>query len=109
MKQHSDSSTNDILSDTVKLYETVTGQSAEGVSSSYIMGFVDCYHNYSGDYKAGYKQAILDSKTLCARPQGKWIYEEGWNAYCSNCSVPTKCETNFCPYCGADMKGDNNG
>ena len=38
------------------------------------------------------------------RPQGKWIYEEGWNAYCSNCSVPTKRETNFCPYCGADMK-----
>lgn len=109
MKQHSEPLTNDILSDVVKSYETVTGRSAEGVSSSYIMGFVDCYYNFSGDFKAGYKQAIIDGKTNCSRQKGNWIFKQGLMSggyyKCDVCGGLARYETNYCSDCGAYMKG----
>ena len=52
MKKHSEPLSNNIITDAVQLYETVTGRSAENVNLSYIMGFVDCYYNYRGDNNA---------------------------------------------------------
>ena len=48
------------------------------------------------------------------RPKGKWIdidwddYEEsGWGYIkCSNCGIDQYDVTDFCPKCGADMRGD---
>ena len=48
-------------------------------------------------------------------PQGEWIsiievndFGETYQAgiYCSKCGETFGRETNFCPYCGADMRGD---
>ena len=58
---------------------------------------------------------ILGAK-LAQRPQGEWIFEkaneEHTDGYiCSNCKrsfhtkVPYFSEFNFCPNCGADMRG----
>ena len=65
-------------------------------------------------YKEGYKQAIIDGKTNFSRPQGEWYYnnQNGW--HCSIChksvkDMPTvmgKADFDYCPNCGADMRGD---
>lgn len=40
--------------------------------------------------------------------RGKWEYNSGDNIpYCSECMMPQDSECNFCPNCGADMRGTN--
>lgn len=66
------------------------------------------------DFKAGYKQAILDGKANYSRPQGKWIFKPTWDGIhksrtCDKCGYhevvfPNEAD-NFCPNCGADMRG----
>ena len=55
-------------------------------------------------------------KCMHERPQGKWIKWNfktfgamgDWEYKCSNCEKVYGGEYNFCPNCGADMRGDNN-
>ena len=44
------------------------------------------------------------------RPKGEWIKDaEWWCVYkCSVCGETFDELTNFCPYCGADMRGEDN-
>lgn len=58
--------------------------------------------------------AIIRSIPSADRPQGEWI-DKGDYAVCSNCGThsgtqfdgiePVPRKTNFCPNCGAKMKG----
>ena len=44
-----------------------------------------------------------------ARPQGEWAFDEKGNFYCDQCGKyphDQYATTNFCPNCGADMRGD---
>ena len=61
---------------------------------------------------------LLDAQpTAKERPNGKWVYETKLdgigNWYCSNCYEDKQWigkNSNFCPFCGADMReGKNNG
>ena len=74
--------------------------------------------DYSQGYKDGYKQAILDGKTQFKRPQGEWYYscDKGWE--CNQCHKTVKdmpidddkkATYSFCPNCGADMRGEDDG
>lgn len=49
---------------------------------------------------------------LAERPQGEWldIYSTHIAYECSNCHIqmPVTDYFNFCPNCGADMRGKNN-
>lgn len=64
----------------------------------------DCYCE---GQKVGYEQALSE------RPQGEWIYNSYGNGcgnwHCSECGViifmGKNANKNFCPNCGADMKG----
>lgn len=69
------------------------------------------------DFKAGYKQAILDGKTNFSRPTGEWINHRNDNGHniadCSLCGKATQWHDEdedgiprFCWYCGADMQSD---
>lgn len=62
------------------------------------------------DFKEGYKQAILDGKANFSRPHGKWVESdvpESILSKCSLCGFHCGAKTfNFCPMCGADMRGD---
>ena len=53
-------------------------------------------------------EEIDNAQTVEARPQGEW--EEGTQGYyCSKCDYYDQSyfEHNFCPNCGADMRGGN--
>lgn len=90
-----------------------------GCNSDYIrglktaIGFIDNAPSIPlPDFKAGYKQAILDGKTNFTRPQGEWINPSENPEFsnreffydCSICGNTQMDETNFCPNCGADMR-----
>ena len=79
----------------------------------------DDWHKFSDElwknaYKEGYKQAIIDRKTNFSRPTGEWkVYgrqgEIPITDYCTNCKYEMrwyKNKYNFCPNCGADMRGE---
>ena len=72
----------------------------------------------SGDavqYTLGYQDGFLEGKKICERPQGEWIID-GHHIRCNRCNEyicdtdreGNKIPDNFCPNCGADMRGDNN-
>ena len=56
----------------------------------------------------------IKNKLDYERPTGKWLYHEEWKneggcGYeCSCCGRTYDYAMNFCGYCGADMRGDNN-
>ena len=70
------------------------------------------------DFKEGYKQAIRDGKTNFTKLKGEWVEKLDYNrdTYydCSVCGnswttiegTPWDNGMNFCPNCGADMRGD---
>ena len=63
---------------------------------------------YDIGYQRGYEKGKAD------RPQGEWIIEIDANGYtygrCSICGMKQYAgQLNFCPDCGAHMKGVDNG
>lgn len=74
----------------------------------------DCIHfpvccisaNADSDYTDRCKQILLPT------PKGKWITKPHVHGvtYCSKCDFELKIDdTNFCPNCGVDMRGEENG
>lgn len=65
----------------------------------------ECTH--SSSFEQGYTQGYEEGKN--DRPKGKWITKPliYGVTYCSECDFELKINnTNFCPNCGADMRGD---
>ena len=69
-------------------------------------------------FEEAFQKTVCENRLYCpARPQGEWYYnyQNGW--HCSIChetvkDMPTvkgKADYNFCPRCGADMRGNKNG
>ena len=61
-------------------------------------------------------ERVEDAKTVDAveRKKGKWRVvsrqTDSFTAYrCSECNELVYGKTNYCPRCGADMRGENNG
>lgn len=78
-----------------------TIQEKQAESEKYDKAFDDGYEN-------GYSQTRFDYEQ---QPRGKWIKKWcEWQEYieCSECGYETglRCNTKFCPNCGADMRGD---
>lgn len=76
--------------------------------------------NYNNCYELLLQNAIYWIEHLATnRTQGEWKefimpmplsdhhYKMG--VICSECNTTWDCSTNYCPFCGADMKGDSNG
>ena len=70
------------------------------------MADMDMYTAMEESYKNGYVKGFEDGKK--AKP-GRWIlrqFTEEWYCYrCSECSTTWDADTNYCPNCGADMRG----
>ena len=81
------------LKEKIELYSELTGQDGWNVPITKVADFI------SG-FEMGREKF---------RRRGCWIHKEGavGVAYCSECKYRLKMdETNFCPECGADMRGE---
>lgn len=56
-----------------------------------------------------FQNIVNNIETIESRPKGKWIYTHGdyFKVRCGVCGFENQCEDNFCPKCGADMRGDD--
>jgi hypothetical protein len=60
-------------------------------------------------YEMGYQDGCEDG-LQGIRPQGKWIISYDTYNVCSLCDYKTVMDNyKFCPNCGADLRGKNNG
>ena len=63
---------------------------------------IDNAPTVESDYEWGYSEGVHDTE----RPQGDWIYVNHGYYECSECKhVSYEIKSNFCPNCGADMRG----
>ena len=56
---------------------------------------------YEQGYTDGWKERFGEPDE---RPHGEWKMDS-IGAYCSNCHTHPDFTSNFCPFCGADMRG----
>lgn len=49
----------------------------------------------------------IPTADVVERKKGRWL-DKGRKICCSECGRSLFCATNFCPECGADMRGDGN-
>lgn len=85
---------------------------------------MDEHTSYEQAYKNGYDKGYEDGKRD-VRKKGEWLYDSGSEKYfCSNCGenaleykrtyvdnsvlVETML-SDYCPHCGADMRGEEDG
>lgn len=93
----------------------IGSKSKEGIVSDIIDNIDNAPTVPLPDFKEGYKQAIRDGKTNFSRPKGKWIKTNDYVTCAYGCIDYVKCscckndsleEGDYCPNCGADMRGD---
>ena len=72
-------------------------------AQSYCMGFAD-----------GLAAQNYEKPPMFERQQGEWLSNNTDNSFinrgrhCSLCNYTVEFSTNYCPNCGAEMRGDNN-
>ena len=76
-------------------------ESYEYTELSEVVEMLDNAPTVESDYEWGYSEGVHDTE----RPQGEWIEDSG-NIACSQChTIWLYRRTDFCPNCGARMKG----
>ena len=61
------------------------------------------------DFSQAVKECIAEVFARFEKANAEWkINPDGWYPYCSNCGAEPKngVMSNFCPECGADMRGE---
>ncbi len=63
---------------------------------------VELFCSYLSDGEV--RQPCVEAPCNHERPQGKWVIEHDW-VHCFPCGHEQNYPSNFCPNCGAQMKG----
>ncbi len=53
--------------------------------------------------------SLIDRVAMMKSKKGYWYDKGSLSCRCSNCGCKSTKEYNFCPHCGADMRGKDNG
>ena len=62
---------------------------------------------YDSGYNAGYYAGKIDGrKEVIAMKHGHWVAQLNGDIFCSYCGEEQDFSSNFCPNCGADMRGE---
>lgn len=74
---------------------------------------VEVRDNFDIGYAEGHIDGVLQGEKLYARPQGEWLpnYTSQFfnpGRQCSLCGKIVEFSENYCPQCGADMRGKEN-
>lgn len=103
----------DSLKEDLRLY--FTDEVLDGVSAKLafhqIMHDIDNAPTVDKGYNEGHIDGMLKAEKLYARPIGEWRLDDTEQfCYCSNCEDtfyprPLDPSWNYCPHCGAKMKG----
>ena len=66
-------------------------------------------HEYGDAIPVDWLMSVINNIDGISRHQGKWIEDNGILA-CTNCQTIwiNRKPTDYCPNCGADMRGNNN-
>lgn len=92
-------------------YWTYTHEYGDAIPVGWAMSAIDNAPTVRNEYIRGYEAAMREYK----RPQGEWVFDTNVSAtVCSRCggtapiriSFGVQVESNYCPDCGAKMKGD---
>lgn len=69
---------------------------------------IEALEQYENAFEHGYTEAESKYREILERKHGEWIESDfGWKcSICGNTSVMWQRTYNFCPNCGADMRGD---
>lgn len=60
---------------------------------------------YGGEHYTPAIISVIEDMPSAERPQGEWECDEYAIYHCSNCGCEATWDYNFCPNCGAKMKG----
>ena len=70
---------------------------------------VEAFYTATGDGdKADWAVGVIKSipsADVVERKKGEWFDRGSLSCRCSNCGCKSTKEYNFCPHCGADMRG----
>lgn len=68
------------------------------------------HKDWSSDEKEAFEDVINEEPSVEPRQKAHWINVRGGNiADCGMCNARGRAWMNFCPICGADMRGEQNG
>lgn len=62
---------------------------------------------FGGQHQEFIRMAIEALEEVIERKRGEWIYKPMKGQFCSVCDVQSVWKYNYCPNCGADMRGDD--
>lgn len=76
-----------------------------------VLDLHDCDNGFSDTYDKGCIIGVIDEEPTIEpeRKKGKWLeldFTEAWDYKCDQCGKLSDFEENYCPNCGADMRGE---
>ena len=67
----------------------------------------NCYNGYSDTYDKSLIIGVIEELPSAEPKKGKWIEDEYGIRHCCYCNcINNTVYRNFCPNCGADMRGE---
>lgn len=67
---------------------------------------IEALEQYENAFEHGYTEAESKYREILERKRGEWLYKDMKGQFCSVCGKQSVWKFDFCPNCGANMRGD---